>query len=284
MMVPDHRAGTRLRCPRCGVELIVPGEAPSQATSTEKKAIAAKADRTSQSSIKKSASKSSKSLTTAHFAPVKEESVASSPPRLADKENLASVKEPIRETASVVDAQAEGIVLATPAPAVPSQAAPKAWIPAPDQQVTAYYLGIFMAALAIFGVAPAVWEWFALWQSVEEKPIPPWVFALLIAGVLQLAYAVYLAQVPDWSALWATTVAALVAAAAWATLLGTTLLGKQESMLVVLFGYADKLERNRATGWCFIMLCLTSVLAYFLGLSAARWHRSYRLLRDLRAE
>src|SRR4051812_7847566 len=31
MMVPDHRAGTQLRCPRCGVELRVPGT-PLKAT------------------------------------------------------------------------------------------------------------------------------------------------------------------------------------------------------------------------------------------------------------
>jgi hypothetical protein len=141
-----------------------------------------------------------------------------------------------------------------------------------------------LAALAIFGVSPAVWEWYTLWQNPEETSVPPWVFALLITGVLQLAYAVYLAQAPDWSALWTSTLATLAAAAAWATLLGTTLLGKDESMLVMLFRYADKLEGNRAAMWCFIMLCLTSVLAYFLGLSAARWRRSYRVLRELHAD
>lgn len=141
-----------------------------------------------------------------------------------------------------------------------------------------------MAALAIFGVSPAVWEWFVLWQHSDSPPIPPWVYALLVTAVLQLAYAVYLAQLPDWSALWTTTVATLLSAAAWATLLGTTLLGKQESMLVLLFRYADKLEGNRAAMWCFVMLCFTSVFAYFLGFTAIRWHRSYRVLRTVHGQ
>lgn len=156
------------------------------------------------------------------------------------------------------------------------------WLPPADQAATAFSLSLVLAALALFGVAPAVWEWFELWRNPDQPPVPPWVFAMLITGVLQLAYAVYLAQAPDWSALWATTIATLAAAAAWAALLGTTLLGRDESVLVTLFRYADKLEGNRAAMWCFIMLCFTSVLAYFLGHTAVRWQRSYRLMRELR--
>lgn len=143
-------------------------------------------------------------------------------------------------------------------------------------------LGLLVAALACFSVFPAVWEWFAIWQSPDAPATPPWVFAIMIAGVLMLAYAVYLAQSPDWSALWTTTIALLGAAAAWAVLLGTTLLGRAESALVELFGYGDKLEGNRAAMWCFVMLCFTSVLAWFLGHTASRWHRSYRLLREVK--
>jgi hypothetical protein len=163
-----------------------------------------------------------------------------------------------------------------------SAPATSGWSPPPSQRESALYLSFVLAALAIFGVSPAVWEWFELWRNPDQPPVPPWVFALLITGVLQLAYAVYLAQVPDWSALWATTIATLAAAAAWAALLGTTLLGRDESTLVMLFRYADKLAGNRAAMWCFIMLCFSSVLAYFLGHTAVRWQRSYRLLCKLR--
>jgi hypothetical protein len=157
----------------------------------------------------------------------------------------------------------------------------KAWMPPADHVTAAFYLAVALAVLAVFGVSPAVWEWFALWQKPEAPATPPWVYALLMVAVLQLAYAVYLAQAPDWSALWTTTIATLAAAAAWATLLGTTLMGRQESMLVTLFRYSDKLAGNRAAMWCFVMLCFTSVLAYFFGLTAVRWQRAYRLLRKI---
>jgi hypothetical protein len=293
MMVPDHRAGTQLRCPRCGVELRVPGEVPARPPVAAKEPVEHKSRRASQSGIRKGASASNRSLATAHFAPVEEVRVESKEPPVAQEEKVA-VLEPAmealrvadlpRETASAADARGNVGISPRLAPAVRPPAVAKGWIPAPHQQATAFYLAVVLAALAVFGVAPAVWEWFALWQKPEETAIPPWVFALMIVGIVQVGYAIYLAQVPDWSALWTTTIATLGAAAAWATLLGTTLLGKQESMLVVLFRYADKLEGNRAAMWCFVMLCLTSVLAYFLGLSAARWHRSYRVLRELRSE
>lgn len=258
MMVPDHRAGTRLRCPRCGVELQVPGTAVQAASAQEKKLPAEK-----ELAVKQM-------LAAAEVAvpdPGEATSAVQAPP----------LKVP--DTAPVGEAPT---VEAPPLPA--RSAAAKAWIPPRIQRATAVGLSLVLAALALFGVAPAVWEWFALWQNPDEPPVPPWVFALLITAVLQLGYAVYLWQAPDWSAMWATTIATLAAAAAWAALLGTTLLGQQESALVELFRYADKLEGNRAAMWCFIMLCFTSVLAYFLGLTAVRWKRAFELLRKVHAE
>lgn len=259
MMVPDHRAGTRLRCPRCGVELQVPGTAVQVASAQEKKLPAEK-----ESAVKQM-------LAAAEVAVPDPGEAASAVP--APPLQVPDSAAPVGEAPTVE------------APPLPARsAAAKAWTPPRNQRATAVGLSLVLAALALFGVAPAVWEWFALWQNPDEPPVPPWVFALLITAVLQMAYAVYLWQVPDWSAMWATTIATLAAAAAWAALLGTTLLGQQESALVELFRYADKLDGNRAAMWCFIMLCFTSVLAYFLGLTAVRWQRAFELLRKVHAE
>jgi hypothetical protein len=172
------------------------------------------------------------------------------------------------------------ILLPEPPPrAVPVRKEPVQ--PTAQQYAQARVLSACLATLAIFSTIPAVWEWIAGWQSVEPPPTPPWVFAILLAGLLQLAYAVYLSQLPDWSALWATTLATMISAAGWALLLGATLLGKQESTLVLLFRYGDKLPGQRAGMWCLVMLCFTSVLAYFLGIAAVRSRRSYVVLREL---
>jgi hypothetical protein len=266
MMVPDHRAGTRLRCPRCGVELLVPGE-PKDSPEKQRgeKNVAAKAE-------EDAAEQKKQDVPPPAVEPARMRvPVSSEVERVGDQTTDPPIVEP---------------VVAPPAPTTglrPASQTP-GWVPTPEHSTAALYLSILLAGLAIFGVAPAVWEWYILWQNADAPPTPPWVFALLITGVLQLAFAVYLAQVPDWSALWTTTVAMLGAAAAWATLLGATLQGRQESTLVLLFRYADKLEGNRAAMWCFIMLCFTSVLAYFFGLTAARWQKAHRLLRKLRDE
>jgi hypothetical protein len=159
---------------------------------------------------------------------------------------------------------------------------PPPWTPDPGKQRAALHWGVVLGVLALFGAVPAVWEWFAMWQNIESAATPPWVYAILLASLVQLAYAVYLSQAPDWSALWATTGAMVVASAGYALMLGTTLMGRSESTLVVVFGYADKLPGNRAAMWCFVMLCLTSVVTYFLGLTAVRWQRAYRVMRSVR--
>jgi hypothetical protein len=270
MMVPDHRAGTRLRCPRCGVELLVPG-APVKAVAPP--VVKPPSPMASEPSVPVTGE--TESALRPPAAPV-------IPSTQLEPQPAANVSSPDLLIGDVNETVVPPPPIAAPASKPPAHA-PKAWIPPAGQSVTALYLALVLAALAIFGISPAVWEWFELWRNPDEPPVPPWVFALLIAGVLQLAYAAYLAQIPDWSALWATTIATLAAAAAWAALLGTTLLGRDESALVLLFRYADKLEGNRAAMWCFIMLCFTSVLAYFLGLTAVRWQRAYDLLRKVRA-
>jgi hypothetical protein len=271
MMVPDHRAGTRLRCPRCGVELRVPGT-PVKAAAPAVKPPAPVASEPPVPAAVKAASHLDPTalvIPSTQVEPPQEQPAVNVPPPDTLMGEVSETIVPPRPVAASVSKP--------PAPVA------KAWSPPRDQSAAAFYLSLVLAALAIFGVSPAVWEWYELWRNPDEPEVPPWVFALLITGVLQLAYAVYLAQVPDWSALWATTIATLAAAAAWAALLGTTLLGRDESALVLLFRYADKLEGNRAAMWCFIMLCFTSVLAYFLGLTAVRWQRAYHLLRRVRA-
>jgi len=258
MMVPDHRAGTTLRCPRCGVELRVPGTAPKMPASAAPLTAAADSSKVTADADNSRPPAGLTTDTTHKVPPV---------PLVA----------PAIEATEVAPPPVAALALTKSFPP-----ATTGWLPPVHQATTAFYLALVLAALALFGISPAVWEWFELWRNPEQPQVPPWVFALLITGVLQLAYAVYLAQAPDWSAMWATTISTLAAAAAWAALLGTTLLGRDESVLVTLFRYADKLEGNRAAMWCFIMLCFTSVLAYFLGHTAVRWQRSYNLLRQVR--
>jgi hypothetical protein len=273
MMVPDHRAGTHLRCPRCGADLVAPGKPVKSAQPLQ---------------IEQPPPPSSEVPDVLPPVPVLHEVAA--PPVTP-----SGTKSPDREVASfrpvitsnVKRTRSRELIEEPPlpllAPNLPAPAKPpltgQPLVPDRDKQAAVFQLGLVVGTLALFSMSPALWEWFAVWQNPDAPPVPPWVFALLLGGVIQLAYAVYLAQVPDWSALWTTTAALLCASAGYALMLGTTLVGREEGALVVLFRYADKIPGNRAAMWCFVMLCFTSVVTYFLGLTAARWHRSYRLLR-----
>jgi hypothetical protein len=105
------------------------------------------------------------------------------------------------------------------------------------------------------------------------------VFASVLTGCILMSYGVYLAQLPDWSALWITTGALLLTATFYAALLASTMLGNSENALVMMLRYGDKLQGNRAAMWCFVMLCLSSVTAYFLGYQGVRWYNAHRLLQ-----
>ena len=67
------------------------------------------------------------------------------------------------------------------------------------------------------------------------------------------------------------TVVTLVVATGYAMMLGLTLISQDQSRLVAALDLSDQLQGGRATGWCFVMLCLTSLLCYFSGRINVRW-------------
>lgn len=289
MMVPDHRAGTRLRCPRCGAELLVPGKPvkpprPSPVLPPSPPPVAKAAEVAHEPAV----DVVPPPLPTPPPEPVAppiavdpepppkpttSKSPAPGPETTGEVKPLRRLRPLLSPSPSIVLAN----LTAPPKPPITGKPLP----PGRDKQSAAIQLGLLVAALAVFSISPAIWEWYAVWQNPEVVSTPSWIYVVLLAGVIQLAYAVYLAQVPDWSALWSTTAALLAASAGYALMLGTTLAGRDESTLVVLLQYADKVPGNRAAMWCFVMLCFTSVVTYFLGVTAARWHRSYWLLRQV---
>jgi hypothetical protein len=154
----------------------------------------------------------------------------------------------------------------------------------PSKKWTVYYLAIFMALAAMFGTVPALMDAVGHFRSLDSRGIAPWAYGLILLGGMQLAYALYLAQLPDWSTVWVVSLVALFMATAYAMLLGLILLAREESQLIQLLGLADKLYGNKATGWTLIMLSLSGLLAYFSGRISVRWHHAYRILTQSNAE
>lgn len=129
---------------------------------------------------------------------------------------------------------------------------------------------------ALFSWLPAALEIVPQFSSPESLEIPAWVWLLLLTGGLQVAFAVYAMQVPDWGAVWVLSVFGLGLSAAYAMALGIALLADPGNEFVQLLGLSTRSHDFHVRGWCLILLSLSILLAYASGRIATRWHRAYQ--------
>jgi hypothetical protein len=144
-----------------------------------------------------------------------------------------------------------------------------------------YQLAVALAAAALFSVVPAVWDVVEYLQFAESPFVARWALGLSFLGVVQLAYAVYLFQLPDWTTVWVVTLFSLMLAAIYAGVLGLVLLTPADGFLVGSHGLqlADKLAGGKAALWCLCMVSLWTILAFFAGRQSTSWHKAEMMLR-----
>jgi hypothetical protein len=178
--------------------------------------------------------------------------------------------------------------MAAPPPVPPTAASmtptPERTTPArgyePDQHKrwTVYQLGTALILAAVFGMIPAFLNVAEQWQLINSPGVACWALMLFFVGVLQIAYAAYLIQVPDWSTAWVISLVTLGLATLYAMLLGLILLGREDSQVIQFLELVEHIHGNRAPGWCVIMLSLSCLLAYCSGRISVRWYDAYHLL------
>lgn len=135
---------------------------------------------------------------------------------------------------------------------------------------------------------PAVWHMGALVQQAATSgtampAIPLWTWLLGWAGILQVVYAVYLLQLPDWSSLAVTAGVLVLMAATAAVLLGLTMFGDVRNQVLALLELTPDATQqgvSAATTWCLVLVCVMSLLALWFGQEAAEQRRMHRALRD----
>lgn len=118
-------------------------------------------------------------------------------------------------------------------------------------------------ALALFSAGPAFFY-------LSFSSSPAWAVVLLLAAVLQIAYAIWMALVADWSTVWVTMAVWAVTAAAFGlfwTVIAFTAAGEPIELLDI-----DPV-RQKAGGWCLAMLILSGVMTGICGRTAARWRK-----------
>jgi hypothetical protein len=143
------------------------------------------------------------------------------------------------------------------------------------QRWPAYQIGLWLLAAAVVGLIPVLLEVVEHVRHSGSVGLSRWALAQLMASGLQVAYAVYLLQIPDWGTLRVVSLVLLGLAAAYAALLGALTLAKGHSELVLFLELGDGVSQNQATIWCLLMLVVFGLLAYFSGRISIRWQRGY---------
>ena len=223
------------------------------------------------------------------------------PPRpLVDDLYEAAAAEPPLATPVVELAPAEiQAPLAAPGPAPLSLPAPQVAphvedVPAPpvhaplpgvlherSKVLVVYQLAAALIAAALFSMAPAAWDIVDYWRIPESHFVARWALVLIFLGTLQLAYGVYVIQLPDWGTVWVVTLYSLGLATLYAMLLGVTLLSPESGAIVSFLQLGDKIAGSKASLWCVCMVSVATLLAFFAGRLSVRWHKTEQILRSV---
>lgn len=146
--------------------------------------------------------------------------------------------------------------------------------PHPRDVSATHWLAGGLAAIAVCGAIPAALDIAAHLRTEGSPGVAVWAYLSLWIALIQISYAIYLVQLPDWSSVWVGTLVTLVISAFYAMLLGLTYLSQHDGWLVRTLELSEQLAGGRAAGWCFIMLCLTSLVSYLSGRMSMRWYQT----------
>ena len=133
----------------------------------------------------------------------------------------------------------------------------------------AYSLGACLAAIAVFNLGPTIYQIVEL--SRADRPIEwrGWMLAAVFVSGIQLAYAIYLVQLPDYSSIWIVALIAMLTATLYAAALAIIIWAPDDHWLLAFLEFDLQLRRTVAM-WCVGMLGCYGLLAYYCGPSPQR--------------
>lgn len=128
----------------------------------------------------------------------------------------------------------------------------------------AYGVAFAAGALAILGAWPAL-------AAVGRSPARAWMWIVLGMSLMELAYALWLAGLPDWSTLWVGRWLAL----AWSAIYALALLAALAMPVSNALPLGLDEVRSGLALWAATLATLHAVLAAAAGWIAVRWRREY---------
>jgi hypothetical protein len=144
----------------------------------------------------------------------------------------------------------------------------------------AYVLTMLLVLLGFTSLAPGVYDIVRYLRDTDSGAVGRWVFVVFFLGLMHFAYGFYLGQLPDWSSAWVLTGVTLLQAAVYAAVLTALYLTGGQSQFVEGLDLRRYVDNGHARAWCFVMMCLTGMAAYFCGRVSIRWRRAFVLVRS----
>ena len=105
---------------------------------------------------------------------------------------------------------------------------------------------------------------------------PPWVLAAVFLAVLQVVYAVWMINVPDWAAARVQMVVCAIFATIYGMLMTLTMITPVNHPLILGLGEV----RRTAPAWCGLMFVLLGAATWFCGRTSTRWRTKQRDLLE----
>jgi len=143
---------------------------------------------------------------------------------------------------------------------------------------TVYFLGIALAVVALLSMYPPAREVFAHFRAEEGGGIKLWASLALLLGGVQLVYALYLVQLPDWGTTWVVMLLMTFVTTAYATALGVVMTAREGAEILVRLGLENEHRVGSDRLWCLLMFASTCLLTFLLFRVATRWHKAFRTL------
>ncbi len=149
-----------------------------------------------------------------------------------------------------------------------------------DRVVLARFFGFALCVVAFINMVPAFYHWNDWYQAVETTQLPRWIYLQMFVAAIHIIYAVFLFQIPRWSAMRAVSVAMLVVAFIFGVVSAGLLIGGGQGIVAAFLGLSFVMVK-RAAIWCVVMLILATLTSYLGGRESANWQRAEILLEEI---
>ena len=141
---------------------------------------------------------------------------------------------------------------------VPADAIEPTWA----ERRTARGLAAALAGIALLSILPV-----ALGRHLDLRSAPPWALWTVLLAVVQLVYAGWLANAPDWATVRVQMILSAALTTIYAMAMTLVLLTPQTRSLIL--GLDE--VRRLAPAWCGLMLLVMAVATWYCGRTSTQW-------------